>query len=999
MSVDAGSVNAEVRIRLDKLSGDIKAAGTAFDNLGTEFKESAEKYSTNAGQRYTNTLKTIAKEIANVEGAQKAGAISESQAVDRLIERRQQELRVLQDKAVKEGTASKETVSAIKKTEDALGLLVEKQKLLGSQGSGSIFDTFAKMRDVMLGPIGAFKEVASVIGEVMSKANELENEWAKQEDALAILNSVLKSTGAESWTSMDHLTGMAASLQKVTTYGDETIESMQGVLLGFRNIKGDNFDEASKAVLDMATVMKMDLTAAAQAVGKALDNPALGLDSLSKQGFKFTQQEKDMMAAMQAAGNIAGAQRIILDELSKTFGGASEAVGETATGLKSRLKNAIGDVNEEIGRTIANGLTPFRKWWLSIAESVGAAAKAQNDFKDAMDKAQKGTAGVSELATQEAKLVVQISAAQKAYDNFAAITAYDHNMTKKQYEDEKKQLQDKIDLLNGNKNAIIDQRKALEDYQARQKEAADAAQAAADAEARIAPMMKERNKLDLEYKKTLGEIQASLKSGDITSEQSKTKELDAIDKLISGYAGLIEKYTDTLGVMPETTKMLNDDIEKRKQLANAINLEKAAIDQNNDAKIEERNQTAAYFKGYNDIDHAIIEITKSMVDQKKTFDDSKKTEKQKLEDERNKWLEYAGALELTGHDTTDLKKKIKELFDDMENDDTLKNQKTMWEDIKDSAFSVISSIVDIYTASLNKQLEALKETNAQALKDFEATQKAETDAFDKSQKAQTEALEKAHTDATELLDADYKHKQELIEYDGLTYAQYLQKQVDDAIAAGDSEAEADAEKKLKLYNLQVQHDADVKALAEKQAAEQKALEQKQADDKAALEQKQADDKTALEKKQAYDSAQIQYKADMAKYYENQINAAASGAMAIINAMTISPIAAAAMGIAVAFQIAAIAAAKPAEPKFATGGIVLGSSYSGDKVSARVNSGEMILNMDQQQRLFDMLNGGGAAAMGSTGTISIPISLVLDGQTVAQVVVQRINNGNVKVTKL
>jgi len=43
--------------------------------------------------------------------------------------------------------------------------------------------------------------------------------------------------------------------------------------------------------------------------------------------------------------------------------------------------------------------------------------------------------------------------------------------------------------------------------------------------------------------------------------------------------------------------------------------------------------------------------------------------------------------------------------------------------------------------------------------------------------------------------------------------------------------------------------------------------------------------------------------------------------------------------------------------FAGGGIVGGSSYTGDQVPARVNSGEMILNSSQQAQLFKMANGG------------------------------------------
>ena len=43
------------------------------------------------------------------------------------------------------------------------------------------------------------------------------------------------------------------------------------------------------------------------------------------------------------------------------------------------------------------------------------------------------------------------------------------------------------------------------------------------------------------------------------------------------------------------------------------------------------------------------------------------------------------------------------------------------------------------------------------------------------------------------------------------------------------------------------------------------------------------------------------------------------------------------------------------PAFAMGGIVGGSSFQGDRVLARVNSGEMILNKAQQGRLFGMSN--------------------------------------------
>jgi len=51
-------------------------------------------------------------------------------------------------------------------------------------------------------------------------------------------------------------------------------------------------------------------------------------------------------------------------------------------------------------------------------------------------------------------------------------------------------------------------------------------------------------------------------------------------------------------------------------------------------------------------------------------------------------------------------------------------------------------------------------------------------------------------------------------------------------------------------------------------------------------------------------------------------------------------------------------------KYETGGIVPGASFSGDRVPAMVNSGEMILNAGQQRKLFDIANNGGTSGPAS-----------------------------------
>lgn len=58
---------------------------------------------------------------------------------------------------------------------------------------------------------------------------------------------------------------------------------------------------------------------------------------------------------------------------------------------------------------------------------------------------------------------------------------------------------------------------------------------------------------------------------------------------------------------------------------------------------------------------------------------------------------------------------------------------------------------------------------------------------------------------------------------------------------------------------------------------------------------------------------------------------------------------------IATAIAGIIAAFASIPKFEFGGIVGGSSFYGDKILARINSGEMILNQKQQSGLFGMMS--------------------------------------------
>ena len=66
---------------------------------------------------------------------------------------------------------------------------------------------------------------------------------------------------------------------------------------------------------------------------------------------------------------------------------------------------------------------------------------------------------------------------------------------------------------------------------------------------------------------------------------------------------------------------------------------------------------------------------------------------------------------------------------------------------------------------------------------------------------------------------------------------------------------------------------------------------------------------------------------------------------------------------IATVVATIASIFSSLPKFADGGIVGGSSYFGDKLLARVNSGEAVLTQSQQARALSLMNGSNVRVSG------------------------------------
>lgn len=169
---------------------------------------------------------------------------------------------------------------------------------------------------------------------------------AQQEKAFKQLEQGIKSTSAAAGFGAKELASYASSLQGVTTFGDEDIIQAMSQLVTFTSITGDEFKRTTEAALDLATRMDMDVKSAVLQLGKALNDPISNLSALSRAGIQFSDDQKQVIKALVEGGRQAEAQRVILAELEKQFGGSAKAARDTFGGSIEALNNAFGDLLE-----------------------------------------------------------------------------------------------------------------------------------------------------------------------------------------------------------------------------------------------------------------------------------------------------------------------------------------------------------------------------------------------------------------------------------------------------------------------------------------------------------------------------------------------------------------------------------------------------------------------------------------------------------------------------
>lgn len=201
-----------------------------------------------------------------------------------------------------------------------------------------------------------FKRMATVgtvafgaLSLVVKKSLDSAAEAAKVQ---AQLGAVLKSTAGAAGVTREAALDLSQALQKTTTFSDETVLSAENMLLTFTKIGKNIFPQATETVLDMATALGTNATDAAIQLGKALNDPILGVTALRRVGVSFSEAQQEQIKKLVETGQLLTAQKLILKELSTEFGGSATAQAKTFAGAMAQLNNQVDDLMEAVGNAL-----------------------------------------------------------------------------------------------------------------------------------------------------------------------------------------------------------------------------------------------------------------------------------------------------------------------------------------------------------------------------------------------------------------------------------------------------------------------------------------------------------------------------------------------------------------------------------------------------------------------------------------------------------------------
>jgi hypothetical protein len=269
------------------------------------------------------------------------------------------------------------------------------------------------------------------------------DEFSEAAKVGAQTEAVIKSTGGAAKVTSKHVEDLAGALSAKTGMDDEAIQSGENLLLTFTDIRNETgkgnkiFDRATKTMLDMSAALGQDTKQSAIQLGKALQDPIKGVGALRRVGVNFTDAQKEQIEALVKSGDKMGAQKKILEELNKEFGGSAEAAGKTVPGQMKILRNSFDELAGEIVKVFVPAFSAVTSFFVEHPTLAKAVVLAILGIAAALVIMNVALAITAVVASPVALVIIAIAAAVAAlivvaillYKNWDKITeAFDKGM-------------------------------------------------------------------------------------------------------------------------------------------------------------------------------------------------------------------------------------------------------------------------------------------------------------------------------------------------------------------------------------------------------------------------------------------------------------------------------------------------------------------------------------------------------------------------------------------
>ena len=219
-------------------------------------------------------------------------------------------------------------------------------KRLGAGVSGGFLPSIKGL----MGPVAALFAVGAVVGFFKS-ANA---EARESQKVGALTANVIKTTGGVAKITAGQVGDLSMAISNKTGVDDEAIQHGSNLLLTFKNVrnevgKGANvFDRATAAAVDLSASGFGDVAGSSKMLGKALNDPMKGITALGRAGVTFTAGQKKQIEGFVKAGDLLGAQKIIMAEVESQVGGAAAASATAG----EKLSTTWGNFKETIGTAL-----------------------------------------------------------------------------------------------------------------------------------------------------------------------------------------------------------------------------------------------------------------------------------------------------------------------------------------------------------------------------------------------------------------------------------------------------------------------------------------------------------------------------------------------------------------------------------------------------------------------------------------------------------------------